>query len=175
MAQRDAIETIPIHSVWAFALLLLVVLSACSRTPKSPDVSMPLIAHLTDADGTPVPNDPEPEVVQLKSVETVDRTLHVTVGNAAGDYVLVCNLDANTEVGPKSCSAPDPQRNYLLFRNPNNRRKKNFGKFICSAARKKMGIFLANRKGRRSGNPQSSESSKNCSRRPGQKIRFTIG
>ena len=105
-----------VHSVRAFALLLLVVLSACSHTPKSPDVPMPLIAHLTDADGTPVPNAPEPEVVQLKSVETVDRTLHVTVGNTAGDYVLVCNLDANTEVGPKSCTAPNPQRNYLLFR-----------------------------------------------------------
>ncbi len=116
MAQRVRIESILVDSVWAFALLLLVLLSACSRTPKSPDVTMPIIAHLTDADGTPVPNAPEPEVVQLKSVEDVDRTLRVTVGNTAGDYVLVCNLDANGEVGFKSCSAPNPQRNYLLFR-----------------------------------------------------------
>jgi hypothetical protein len=37
-----------VHSVRAFALLLLAVLSACSHTTKSPDVPMPLIAHLTD-------------------------------------------------------------------------------------------------------------------------------
>jgi hypothetical protein len=117
MAQRDAIETMAVQSLRAFALLLLVGFSACSHTTtKSPDVSKPLIAHLTDTDGAPVLNAPEPEVVQPKSVQTVDRTLRVTVGNTAGDYVLVCNLDANTEVGPKSCSAPNPQRNYLLFR-----------------------------------------------------------
>ena len=84
-----------VQKLRAFALLLLVVLSACSHTAKSPDVPMSLIAHLTDADGTPVPNAPEPEVVQLKSVETGDRTLNVRVGNTAGDYVLVCDLDAN--------------------------------------------------------------------------------
>jgi len=63
-------------------------------------------------------NPPEQKagVGKLKSLETGDRTLNVTVGNTAGDYVLVCNLDANGEVGFKSCSAPNPQRNYLLFR-----------------------------------------------------------
>jgi hypothetical protein len=116
MTQRDAIETMAVLSVRAIALLLLVVLSACSHTSKSPDAPMPLSAHLTDAGGAPVANASEPEVVQLKSVEAVDRTLHVTVGNTAGDYALVCNLDANGEVGIKSCSAPNPQRNYLLFR-----------------------------------------------------------
>jgi len=77
---------------------------------------MPLPAHLTDADGTPVLGAPEPEVVQLGSVETIQGTLHVTVGNVAGEYALVCNLDANKEVGVQSCLAPRPQRNYLLFR-----------------------------------------------------------
>ncbi len=77
---------------------------------------MPLPAHLIDADGTPVPGAPEPEVVQLESVKTIQGTLHVTVGNVVGDYALVCRLDANGEVGVQSCLAPRPQRNYLLFR-----------------------------------------------------------
>ena len=97
-------------------LLLLATLCACSRTSKSPDVPVPLTAHLIDADGVPVPDAPEPEVVQLESTETIERRLHVTVGNAAGDYTLVCDLDANKDAGIQSCSAPLPGRNYLLFR-----------------------------------------------------------
>jgi hypothetical protein len=69
-----------------------------------------------DADGSPVQGFPEPEVVQLESIETIQGTLHVTVGNAVGDYALVCNLDVNGEAGVQSCLAPRPQRNYLLFR-----------------------------------------------------------
>jgi hypothetical protein len=94
-------------------LLLFVSFCACSDKPKSPEVPMPLPA---DADGTPVRGFPGPEVVQLESVETIQGTLHVTVGNAVGDYALVCNLDVNGEAGVQSCLAPRPHRNYLLFR-----------------------------------------------------------
>jgi hypothetical protein len=38
---------------------------------------------------------------------------YVTVGNVAGDYVLVCELAANKETGVHSCFSPRPQRNYL--------------------------------------------------------------
>jgi hypothetical protein len=42
---------------------------------------------------------------------------HVTVGNAAGEYTLVCNLAVNQpEYGARSCLSPSPQRDYLLFR-----------------------------------------------------------
>lgn len=102
--------------VRAVPLLLFVSLCACSDTPKSPETSIPLPAHLTDADGIPVPGVPEPEVVQLINVEMVEGMMHVTVGNVSGDYVLVCNPSANKESGVQSCLAPRPQRNYLLFR-----------------------------------------------------------
>ena len=98
------------------AMTLLVFLCACSNTPKTPEVITPLPAHAINADGTPVAGVPEPEVVQLENVETVQGTLHVTVGNALGDYVLVCNFASNPEVGIQSCLAPQPQRDYLLFR-----------------------------------------------------------
>ena len=104
--------------------LALVLLFTRDKNPGAPKESeafiaqgrMPLPAHLTDADGSPVPGPPEPEIVQLESVETTEGMLRVTVGNVAGDYVLVCNLDVNKEVGVQSCLAPRPQRNYLLFR-----------------------------------------------------------
>lgn len=96
------------------ALLLLVSLCSCSGAPKSSEV-FPPPAHLIGADGAPVAGAAEPEVVQLKSVETAEGMLHVTVGNVAGDYVLVCNLQANNET-VQSCAAPSPERDYLLFR-----------------------------------------------------------
>jgi hypothetical protein len=43
---------------------------------------------------------------------------HVTVGNVAGEYVLVCNEEVNDPKSHpiKSCLAPRPQRDYLLFK-----------------------------------------------------------
>jgi hypothetical protein len=97
-------------------VLFFVSLCACSSTPKSHEVPKPLPAHLTDADGAPVPGAPEPEVVQLRNVEMVEGMMHVTVGNVGGDYVLVCNPSVNKDVGVQSCLALRPQRDYLLFR-----------------------------------------------------------
>jgi hypothetical protein len=111
----QAIVKIAVYINWAAPLLLFVLLCGCSDIPKPLEVHVPLPAHLIDADGTPVQGAPEPEVVQLESVETIQGTLHVTVGNAAGDYALVCDLDANKEVEIQSCLAPLPERNYLLF------------------------------------------------------------
>lgn len=96
-------------------LLLCFVLYSCSRGLSPTDPFKPLPAHAV-ADGTPVPGSPEPEVVQLRKIETVGTAKHVTVGNAAGDYMLVCDLGANGETGIQSCVSPDPLRDYLLFR-----------------------------------------------------------
>jgi hypothetical protein len=101
---------------YAILLLLFPALCACSATPKKPERTTPLPAHLTDAAGSPVQGAPEPEVVQLKSVEMIDGMLHVTVSNVAGDYTLVCNPSVNKDSGPASCLAPRPQQEYLLFR-----------------------------------------------------------
>jgi hypothetical protein len=99
-----------------FSLLLIAGLGACASTPKSVVApTTPVSAHSIDSDGSPVFGAPEPEVVQLKSVETTHTELHVMVGNAAGDYALVCNLNANKDE-QQNCFAPQPQRNYLLFR-----------------------------------------------------------
>jgi len=68
------------------------------------------------SDGSPVAGAPEPEVVQLRKIEEVGQTKHVTVGNAAGDYVLVCNLSVNKDYGVKSCLSPRPQTDYLLLK-----------------------------------------------------------
>jgi hypothetical protein len=95
--------------------LLSIALCACSGSPQKSTITEPLAAHLLYTDGAPVPGAPEPEVVQMKSVETIQRELHVTVGNSSGDYVLVCNVESNKN-GEQNCLAPQPQRNYLLFR-----------------------------------------------------------
>jgi hypothetical protein len=98
------------------SLLLILGLCACTNVPKSAVVpATPVTAHSIDSDGTPVQGAPEPEVVQLKNVETTHSELHVTVGNTVGDYALVCNLNANKDE-QQNCFAPQPQRNYLLFR-----------------------------------------------------------
>lgn len=100
--------------------LSALALCSCSNTKSSeaPGPVMPAVPHLIGADGTPVPDAPEPEVVQLRHIETVDDHKQVTVGNVAGDYVLVCNEEVNEkEKNPiPSCLAPHPQLNYLLFR-----------------------------------------------------------
>lgn len=97
-------------------MLLFLLLSALCRCSHAPKTGEPLTAgSLVDPGGRPVPNAPEPEVVQLKKVEMVDREIQVTMSNIAGDYLLVCNPDANREV-IQSCLAPRPQQNYLLFR-----------------------------------------------------------
>ncbi len=97
--------------------LSALALCSCSNT-KSSETVAPAVAHLIGADGTPVLDAPEPEVVQLRNIEAVGDQKHVTVGNAAGDYVLVCNEEVNEkEQHPiPSCLAPHPQVNYLLFR-----------------------------------------------------------
>ena len=54
-------------------------------------------------------------MVQLRRIENRGGEKEVTLGNSAGDYVLICNQDANGEP-IASCASPDPQRDYLLFR-----------------------------------------------------------
>jgi hypothetical protein len=95
-------------------VLAVLVLYSCSG-PKPSEPAKPPLAHSVDPDGSAVPNALEPEVVQLRNVEAVRGEKHVTVGNAAGDYVLVCNEAANEKAIP-SCISPRPQLNYLLFR-----------------------------------------------------------
>lgn len=96
----------------------MVFLCSCGSGHKAPEPAIPLSAHLVPVDGTPVPDAPEPEVVQLTRIETVDNEKHVTVGNAAGEYVLVCSEEANDaeKQGIPSCLSPRPEQNYLLFR-----------------------------------------------------------
>lgn len=99
------------------ALLFAVSLCSCSDAPKVTTAHVAPPAHSIGADGTPVPEAPEPEVVRLTKVETVDLMMHVTVGNLAGDYLLSCNPDVNKDSGVRSCLTPIPGRDYLLFRN----------------------------------------------------------
>ena len=100
------------------AFLLFFALCSCSKTPKPEAPILSLPAHLIDSDGTAVAGAPEPEVVQLKRIETLGTTKYVTVGNVAGEYVLVCNLGANDKEHNSilSCLSPAPLRDYLLFR-----------------------------------------------------------
>lgn len=53
-----------------------------------------------------------------RNIEAVGGEKHVTVGNVAGDYVLVCNEEVNEKEKHTipSCLSPRPQMNYLLFR-----------------------------------------------------------
>ena len=99
-------------------LLLAATLCSCWSAPKPSEPAIPLAAHLVPSDGTPVSGAPEPEVAQLKKIETTDGEKHVTVQNVAGEYVLVCVEAANDkEKHPiQSCLSPRPQQNYLLFR-----------------------------------------------------------
>jgi len=99
-------------------LLLVATLCSCSKAPKPSESAIPLAAHLIPADGAPVSDAPEPEVVQLTKVETIDNEKHVTVENVAGEYVLVCVEAANDKEKHviQSCLSPRPQQNYLLFR-----------------------------------------------------------
>lgn len=98
-------------------LLLMMVLCSCSDAPKPSEPMTPPAAHLVTSEGTPVSGAPEPEVVQLEKIETTGTEKRVTVGNVAGEYVLVCNEDANNEEhGIRSCLSPRPQQDYLLFR-----------------------------------------------------------
>jgi hypothetical protein len=102
-------------------ILTLVVdsfLSACSNV-RPPNPAPSQNAHSVDPDGVAVSDAPEPEVVRLVSVTTVLGEKHITVGNLAGDYVLVCNEDANDKAKHPfpSCMLPRPQMDYLLFRN----------------------------------------------------------
>jgi hypothetical protein len=46
----------------------------------------------------------------------VDRMMHVRVDNDAGECILVCNPEANKEAPIQTCLAPEPQQDYLLFR-----------------------------------------------------------
>jgi hypothetical protein len=95
-----------------------IILCACSNPPKQPAPVTPLSAHIIASDGTPVVGAPEPEVVQLVKIENTGNQKHVIVGNVAGDYEIICNLDANKseESAIQSCLSPPPQKNYLLFR-----------------------------------------------------------
>jgi hypothetical protein len=98
-------------------LFITTIVYSCSR-PKPSEPAKPLLAHSVDPDGSAVADAPEPEVVQLRNIETVGGEKHVTVGNVAGDYVLVCNEAANEKEkhAIPSCISPRPQVNYLLFR-----------------------------------------------------------
>jgi hypothetical protein len=101
----------------ANVLLPIVALTLCSCT-KPMESAKPLAAHQIPSDGKPVPDAPEPEVVQLKKVEEINGEKHVTVGNDAGQYVLVCEEAANNEEESMipSCLTPRPQVDYLLFK-----------------------------------------------------------
>lgn len=96
------------------SLFLFVSLCSCSSAPKK-DEARQILAHLIDTDGRPIAGAPEPEVVQLEDAQTLDGSLRVTVGNIAGDYVLVCDPRVDN-VEAESCSMPRPNSNYLLFR-----------------------------------------------------------
>ena len=98
------------------ALIFATGLWSCSEEQRELKAPVAPAAHSIDAAGSPVQGAPEPEVVRLTKVDTVDGKMRVTVGNVAGDYVLSCSLDANKDHGPRSCVAPSPQRDYLLFR-----------------------------------------------------------
>jgi len=100
------------------SLFLVAILCSCPNAPKQSEPAIPLAAHLIPTDGTPVSDAPEPEVVQLKEIETIDNEKHVTVENVAGEYVLVCLVAVNDKkkVYGQSCLSPRPQQNYLLFR-----------------------------------------------------------
>ena len=99
-------------------LLVVATLCSCWGTPKSSEPAIPLAAHLIPSDGAPVSGAPEPEVVQLRKLETIGIEKHITVGNVAGEYVLVCVEEANDKEKQviQSCLSPRPQQNYLLFR-----------------------------------------------------------
>ena len=116
---------------WA-VVVLAASLCSCSDSPKSRKPSAPPIAHSIGADGAPVSGAPEPEVVRLRRVATVDGLLHVTVGNVSGDYLLACIPDANKGHGIQSCRAPLPQGDYLLFRKDT--------KWLVSGAKEPMSL-----------------------------------
>lgn len=97
--------------------LLAMTLCACSIGPKSSEPVTPPAAHSVTSEGTPVVGAPEPEVVRLKKIETIDTEKHITIGNVAGEYVLACDEEVNKEeTGIHSCLSPRPQLDYLLFR-----------------------------------------------------------
>jgi hypothetical protein len=98
-------------------VLFALALCSCSNT-KSSEAVAPAIAHLITPDGAPVSGAPEPEVLQLRHIETVGEERRVTVGNIAGDYVLVCSGEVNEKEkhAIESCLTPRPQRDYLLFK-----------------------------------------------------------
>jgi hypothetical protein len=74
------------------ALLVALVLCACSEAPKPAKGAQQAPSQSTEFDGTPV-------------------------SGAAGSFVLVCNPAVNEDSGVRSCRTPRPQRDYLLFRN----------------------------------------------------------
>jgi hypothetical protein len=98
------------------ALAVVLLLCSCSNTrPSEPPTPVP--AHSVDPEGSAVPGAPEPEVVQLISIVAQHGERHITVGNIAGDYELVCNEEVNDkEKHPfPSCILPQPQtRSYLI-------------------------------------------------------------
>ena len=98
-------------------LLIVMIICSCSTAPKPSEPATPLAAHLVTSEGKPVAGAPEPEVVQLKKIETIDGEKHVTVGNVAGEYVFVCVDEANDKekYAIQSCLSPRPQQDYLLF------------------------------------------------------------
>lgn len=104
--------------VRAITLLLVASLCSCSNASGPSGPVIPLAAHLVSSDGTPVSGAPEPEVVQLRKIETTDNEKHVRVENVAGEYVLVCVEAANDKEKHviQSCLSPRPPQNYLLFR-----------------------------------------------------------
>ena len=95
------------------AIIALASLLACDRGRDTKEHSVqplaPLAAHLIVSDGTPVMGAPEPEAVQLRRLEEREGMKYVTVGNLAGDYVLVCKLAANQDQPLKSCLSPRPR------------------------------------------------------------------
>lgn len=99
---------------WKLATIVIQInLLACS----GPNTVPPPAANLVASDGTRVVGAPVPEVVQLRRIEMRGPEKYVTVGNVAGDYLLVCSLDVNEETGAlRSCLSPLPQRDYLIFR-----------------------------------------------------------
>lgn len=98
------------------ALVMVCCLASVSCHTKQSAIQegAPVSAHVV-SDGTPVAGAAEPEVVQLRKIDEYGKLKRVTVGNAAGDYVLVCDPNVGKEVGLRSCVSPPPRAQLLAL------------------------------------------------------------
>src|SRR5665213_587484 len=101
------------------AMCICAVLFSCGTSPsKQADENSPTSTakgqkKQSQDDGVVLP-----EVVRSKNVHIANGLKIVTVGNANGEYLLSCNIQA-----PSGCITPIPGKNYQLF-NKNTRFKR---------------------------------------------------